>query len=243
MGATENAELIRRCFETLRRDGLEAFLAMLPADVEWHLYSDRGRTIGGSESLRSYLTEAAARGVVLEAEMADVEPLDADNVLVTGTVRRRSHAGTTTDQVTWLYCFRDGRLWRASGHGTADEARQAARFMHTDRVALSRNGGHFHVTLHEEPGGRTVLEPAGELDIGTVPEFRAAVEQAARSGHVLVDLSRLTFMDSSGLRALLEAARDARDAGWRLELREASEAVQRVIAMTGADRLLPFEAV
>lgn len=241
MGGAENAERVRHYFETLRRDGIEAFLSQVPIDVEWHPSFDKRRKIRGSDDLREYLADAAARGETVQAELADVEILDDDNVLVMGTVRREGPGGTTVDQVAWLYSFRDGRLWRASGHGSVAEARQAARFMHTDRVALTRDGPHFGVTLHEEAGGRSILEPIGELDVETSGELRVAIEQAAQSGHVLVDLSGLTFMDSSGLRTIIEAARHARENGWRLELRPGTEAVQRVFEMTGADRLLPFE--
>lgn len=241
MTGAENAERVRRYFETWNRKGLEAFLELLPADVEWHPYSSRPRKLWGSEELRSFWAEAEARGERVETELIDAETLDEDNVLVTGTMRRHGPSGTVVEQVAWLYSFRDGKLWRASGHPSVAEAREAARFLHTDRVRMSREGPHFAITLHQEPRGRSVVEVTGELDMGTADELSAAVREAAASGHVLIDLSRLSFMDSSGLRTLLEATRAAREDGWRLELRRGSDVVQRIVTLAGAERLLPFE--
>ena len=56
--------------------------------------------------------------------------------------------------------------------------------------------------------GRTqVIALTGELDVGTVDRFRTAVREAieARATAVVADLTRLTFMDSSGLAAMLVA--------------------------------------
>ena len=57
--------------------------------------------------------------------------------------------------------------------------------------------------------GTFVITPAGELDLGTVPRFDRALIDAESRGpqRIVIDLGRLAFMDSSGLRALL-AARD-----------------------------------
>jgi anti-anti-sigma factor len=52
----------------------------------------------------------------------------------------------------------------------------------------------------------TVIAPEGELDISRSGDFRAALWEAAREGaaDVLVDLSQVSFIDSSGLGALVE---------------------------------------
>jgi len=50
-----------------------------------------------------------------------------------------------------------------------------------------------------------VIAPEGELDIARVGEFRTALSDAAREGAaVVVDLSQVSFIDSSGLGALVE---------------------------------------
>lgn len=51
-----------------------------------------------------------------------------------------------------------------------------------------------------------LIAPSGELDISSVPSFRAAGERAWRDGHggVVVDLSEVSFIDSTGLGAIIE---------------------------------------
>lgn len=51
-----------------------------------------------------------------------------------------------------------------------------------------------------------LIAPEGELDVASVGEFRAALSEAAGKGadRVVVDLSRLESIDSSGLGALVE---------------------------------------
>ena len=62
--------------------------------------------------------------------------------------------------------------------------------------------------------GTARLELRGELDIGTAPKLDEAVDRALDEGcrEVVLDLAGTTFMDSSGLGALIRAARtvDAR---------------------------------
>ena len=63
--------------------------------------------------------------------------------------------------------------------------------------------------------GETVVVPAGELDVARAPAVRDALAGAltGSAGPVVVDLSRVTFLDSTGLAALLNAARRLRRAG------------------------------
>ena len=58
----------------------------------------------------------------------------------------------------------------------------------------------------------SVVTPHGELDMATQGRLRAALEQQAARGAVTLDLSRLRFLDTSGLRLILETdgGRDAR---------------------------------
>jgi anti-sigma B factor antagonist len=62
----------------------------------------------------------------------------------------------------------------------------------------------------------TIIAPVGELDLTTVADFRAAIATAAReAGRMVLDLSRVEFIDSTGLAAVLDACnryrRDAHD--------------------------------
>ena len=84
----------------------------------------------------------------------------------------------------------------------------------------------------------------GELDLACtrqVEEHFAAIDEQAPA-RVVVDLSGLAFMDSSGLRMLLLADARAREHDYELVLLAGSEPVQRVFEMTGALDVLHFQS-
>ncbi len=59
---------------------------------------------------------------------------------------------------------------------------------------------------------------------------------------VVVDMSRTRFCDSAGLNALVGAARQARADGGEVRLVVVGEAVARIVALTGVDRVMPIYA-
>jgi anti-anti-sigma factor len=84
----------------------------------------------------------------------------------------------------------------------------------------------------------------GELDLasaGQMEESFATIDEQ-RPARVVVDLSELAFIDSSGLRMLLIADARAREHGYELVLLAGQEPVQRVFEMTGALDVLHFES-
>ena len=91
---------------------------------------------------------------------------------------------------------------------------------------------------------RVRLLPVGELDIATAPRFREVVMDLLSAGfdQLTLDLRRLGFIDSSGLRAILELAADCRFRGSALELISGPPGVQRIFELTGTLELLPFRA-
>jgi anti-anti-sigma factor len=62
---------------------------------------------------------------------------------------------------------------------------------------------------------RTVLELVGEFDLAAEPVLQRELDAAPPSATLVLDLSRVTFMDSTGLRLLLEADARAREHGNR----------------------------
>ena len=94
-------------------------------------------------------------------------------------------------------------------------------------------------TTSRGPGACT-LAIGGELDVATAPELRAAVGSLLGSGcrHLELDLSETTFLDSSGLGALLWALHRLDAAGGEMVAVHPSERAVEVLRLTGLERLL-----
>jgi anti-anti-sigma factor len=88
--------------------------------------------------------------------------------------------------------------------------------------------------------GVTQVVLAGEFDLAAVPQFEDALTEVEAGGPaaIVIDLSALTFMDSSGLRALVTADDRARAAGRRLAIVPGPPAVRRVFEITQLDSKL-----
>lgn len=98
--------------------------------------------------------------------------------------------------------------------------------------------------------GCPVLQVSGEIDIYTAPMFKQAVVGLVSDGNadVVIDLSGVTFMDSSGFGTLLGATRRLRPAGGGLHLAGANTTIQRMLRLTRLDTIMqlydtPEEAV
>lgn len=86
-------------------------------------------------------------------------------------------------------------------------------------------------------GDRHVVRLRGELDLAYAGPVRAVLVEIVAS-EVVLDLRDLTFIDASGLSALLAARRQIADQGHRLVLMGAVRAVRRVFELTGLADLL-----
>jgi anti-anti-sigma factor len=91
-------------------------------------------------------------------------------------------------------------------------------------------------------GEEYVIGVAGELDLATCHLLREGIVSALGSDarKIVLDLRDLTFMDSTGLRAVLAAEREARDQNKELAIIRGPRAVQRVFELTSLDSKLPF---
>ena len=85
------------------------------------------------------------------------------------------------------------------------------------------------------------VQVAGEVDIETVPQLQQALEDAAASASVVLDLTAVTFIDSSGVRVLVEFAQRNEDGPERFSI-VSSPPVDRVIDVTGLRDRLPLVA-
>ena len=93
----------------------------------------------------------------------------------------------------------------------------------------------------EVTGGMPVVAAPEEIDITNADALRAALLEAAASGHgtFVVDMTLTRFCDSSGLHALVAAHRRARAEDGEVLLVIPDVAVLRVFAITGMDRVIP----
>jgi anti-sigma B factor antagonist len=96
----------------------------------------------------------------------------------------------------------------------------------------------FEVTTSTADGVATVVL-SGELDIATAPVLDATLADVERNGTgtLLIDLARVRFIDSTGLRSLLSARQRAETAGRRLRLANLPVDVERVFDVTGVRRI------
>ncbi len=103
------------------------------------------------------------------------------------------------------------------------------------------------VTVPETTGAAyTVVVLTGEVDATNSEELYKILESVVlqRPRLLIVDLSDLSFMDSTGLRMLLRATRELDQQGGVLSLASAQASVARVLQLTRADQLIPvYESV
>jgi anti-sigma B factor antagonist len=96
------------------------------------------------------------------------------------------------------------------------------------------------VDISVSTGGRvTTARLAGEVDTYTVPEVRTAFDQldVVADGKVVVDLRDVTFMDSSGLGAVIGLYHRVTDAGARLQL-VCGGVTLRLVRMMNLDQVI-----
>jgi anti-sigma B factor antagonist len=89
-------------------------------------------------------------------------------------------------------------------------------------------------------GATTVVAAEGELDVATYEAFRDEL-LAVASGDVVVDLSRVTFIDSMTLGAIVQASKRAAGRGDRLTVVASDPHTRKVIEVTGLARILRVE--
>ena len=89
-------------------------------------------------------------------------------------------------------------------------------------------------------GDHAVVSVGGEVDLETATRLGDAALEALRdlSSHLVLDLSGVSFMDSTGLKVLLSLQRSAALAGGSLTVAGATRPVRRILTLTGLDQTL-----
>lgn len=99
---------------------------------------------------------------------------------------------------------------------------------------------HLEMRERPDPGGTVLLTLLGDLDLTTAETLSTRLAELKTAGHaVRLDLSQLSFIDSSGIQALLAALTDARWTGWQLDVGpKVSRTVERAANVVGIAQVL-----
>jgi anti-sigma B factor antagonist len=128
-----------------------------------------------------------------------------------------------------------GRAYTAApavAEAAARSSRAGPRAGHPPRRA-------FAMREHHDRGGTVRLIDL-DLDLTAADTLGSRLDELKTAGRaVRLDLSRLTFIDSSGIQALLAALTDARRHGWQLEIAtKVSPTVERAAQVVGIAKVL-----
>jgi anti-sigma B factor antagonist len=108
------------------------------------------------------------------------------------------------------------------------------------------------MTVHADPGtfrcdvlperDRVRIVLVGELDLATALQLDEEVRELLEAGfeHLVLDLTDLVFLTSSGLRVILRLHALSQESAFRFELKPGPPAVQRIFELSGTIDLLSF---
>jgi anti-sigma B factor antagonist len=101
----------------------------------------------------------------------------------------------------------------------------------------------MHVTTRSD-GNAVVLVLDGELDLSSAPELRDTLIDQFNGGHhrLVVDMTEVTFVDSTGLGVLVGGLKRATVHDGALHVVCSHPDVLRIFAMTGLHKLIPMHA-
>src|SRR6478752_3056636 len=93
-------------------------------------------------------------------------------------------------------------------------------------------------------GDYTVLQPQGEIDFATGPQLKDAITEALVAGdvHLVVDLLKVDFIESTGLGALIGGRRRAHALKGSLSLVCTEEQMLKIFRITGLDKVFTIHA-
>jgi anti-anti-sigma factor len=99
------------------------------------------------------------------------------------------------------------------------------------------------IVRSERDGDTHTIALSGEMDLSNAGEVERELmhAEATDARTIVVDLSELSFMDSTGIRLLIAADARSRADSRRLSLTRPPAAVTRVLCIAGVDELLPFQ--
>lgn len=98
----------------------------------------------------------------------------------------------------------------------------------------------FRVTRSEREGA-VHLALTGELDLAGVDRLAAAAADIPPGASVVVDVTELSFMDSTGVRMLMNLDLRSRAEGWSLAITRPQPGVARLLRLSGFAERVPID--
>jgi anti-sigma B factor antagonist len=112
----------------------------------------------------------------------------------------------------------------------------------SDEPASMQPPGYFQFSLTEETAadGSATIAVSGELDLSTASQMRDHLYAllAAGTTHLTIDVTGLTFIDSTGLGVIVAVLKRAREAGGNLVLKGPSRSARKVLDISGLSRII-----
>ena len=99
----------------------------------------------------------------------------------------------------------------------------------------------FAVTSRADGDGTSIIAVAGEVDLYRIPALTQELESAPATPRVVLDLTDVTFLDSTTLALLVREHRRLQAAGRQLIVRVGEHTPTTVFAVTGFDRILAIQ--
>src|SRR5665647_3241514 len=215
---------------------MAGFLVMIP------LSNNLG--CGGATSATGQLDKEIARyQAAVKADPKDVASWRslAENYMLRANVQPQGSAAQEADWRTAAQHYR-----RAVGQGV--DRRQLEQD-HTHADAVVQHGRWavsdlFSVSSERAGDGLGIVALSGEVDIYTAPQFKECMLELLDAGvdRLVVDLSGVTFIDSTALGVLIGGVRRVHSADGAMALVVTSRAVERVLSITGLDRVFTIHA-
>lgn len=107
-------------------------------------------------------------------------------------------------------------------------------------VTVTEDAPSLHVEEVCAEGAATVLAVRGELDLATIDVLKRTVTgYFGRTSHIVLELSGMTFCDSTGLGTFVGLHRGALAGGCRLSLAEPRRRVDDLLRLSGIDQVIP----
>lgn len=101
------------------------------------------------------------------------------------------------------------------------------------------SGAEFDARLEIVPERGAVVHVRGDLDLATAPSLERTISEADDPERLVIDLTECSFVDSTALRVLTEAARNQSARGGELALVVTDPGIRRILEITAVDTVLP----